>query len=35
MNTNISEYLNCSNLRNFNDTLFAFIDKSGHKDSFQ
>lgn len=33
MNTNIKEYLNCSKSKNFNDTLFYFIDKSGHKDS--
>lgn len=33
MNTNINEYLNCSKFKSFNDTLFAFIDKSGHKDS--
>lgn len=33
MNTNINEYLNCSKSMNFNDILFSYIDRSGHKDS--
>lgn len=33
MDNKIIEYLNCSKSQNFNDILFSFIDKSGHKDS--
>ena len=33
MNSKICEYLNCSKFRSFNETLFYYIDKSGHKDS--
>lgn len=33
MNTKISEYLNCNKSLNFNELLFSYIDKSGHKDS--
>lgn len=33
MNNKICEYLNCSKSKNFNETLFYFIDRSGHKDS--
>lgn len=33
MNTKIIEYLNCNKSMNFNELLFSFIDKSGHKDS--
>lgn len=33
MNKKISEYLNCSKSTSFNETLFYYIDKSGHKDS--
>ena len=33
MNTKIVEYLNCSKSLNFNDMLFYYIDRSGHKDS--
>lgn len=33
MNTKIKEYLNCSESKSFNEILFSFIDKSGHKDS--
>ena len=33
MNNKICEYLNCSKSMSFNETLFYFIDKSGHKDS--
>ena len=33
MNTKIIEYLNCNTSMNFNELLFSFIDKSGHKDS--
>lgn len=33
MNTKISEYLNCNKSMSFNELLFSFIDKSGHKDS--
>ena len=33
MNIKISEYLNCNKSMSFNETLFSFIDKSGHKDS--
>lgn len=33
MNTKISEYLNCHRSKSFNEILFSYIDKSGHKDS--
>lgn len=33
MNRNVYEYLNCHKSKNFNETLFYYIDKSGHKDS--
>lgn len=33
MNTKLSEYLNCNKSKSFNETLFTFIDESGHKDS--
>lgn len=33
MNTKIIEYLNCSESKSFNETLFSFIDDGGHKDS--
>ena len=33
MNTKIMEYLNCNKSKSFNEMLFSFIDKSGHKDS--
>lgn len=33
MKTNICEYLNCQQSKSFNEELFSFIDKSGHKDS--
>ena len=33
MNNKICEYLNCSKSKSFNETLFYYIDKSGHKDS--
>ena len=33
MNKKISEYLNCNKSMSFNELLFSFIDKSGHKDS--
>ncbi len=33
MNSKICEYLNCSKSKSFNETLFYYIDKSGHKDS--
>lgn len=33
MNMNIKEYLNCNKSKSFNEILFQFIDKSGHKDS--
>ena len=33
MNNDIIKYLNCKKTMNFNDTLFTYIDKSGHKDS--
>ena len=33
MNNTIVEYLNCSKSMSFNETLFYYIDKSGHKDS--
>jgi len=33
MNTKIIEYLNCNKSKSFNETLFSFIDESGHKDS--
>ena len=33
MNNTISEYLNCSKPTSFNETLFSYIDKSGHTDS--
>ena len=33
MNTKIMKYLNCNKSKNFNELLFSFIDKSGHKDS--
>lgn len=33
MNTKISEYLNCNKSLNFNELLFSYIDRSGHKDS--
>lgn len=33
MNNTISEYLNCGKCKSFNETLFSYIDKSGHTDS--
>lgn len=33
MNMNINEYLNCNKSQSFNEMLFSYIDKSGHKDS--
>ena len=33
MNNNICEYLNCCKFKSFSETLFYYIDKSGHKDS--
>ncbi len=33
MNTEILKYLNCTKSMSFNETLFSYIDKSGHKDS--
>ena len=33
MNKKLSEYLNCNKSMSFNELLFSFIDKSGHKDS--
>ena len=33
MNSKICEYLNCCKSKSFNETLFYYIDKSGHKDS--
>ena len=33
MNNEIKKYLNFKKSMNFNDTLFMYIDKSGHKDS--
>ena len=33
MNVNLSEYLNCFEIKNFNDVLFYYIDRSGHSDS--
>ena len=33
MNREILEYLNCNQSKSFNETLFSFIDESGHKDS--
>ena len=33
MNTKIIEYLNYNKSMSFNEILFSFIDKSGHKDS--
>ena len=33
MNNKICEYLNCSKSKSFNEVLFSFIDRSGHKDS--
>lgn len=33
MNTKIREYLNCSESKSFKETLFSFIDNSGHSDS--
>lgn len=33
MNSKIKEYLNCCKIKNFNDVLFYYIDKTGHKDS--
>lgn len=33
MNTKIMEYLDCNESKSFNEILFSYIDKSGHKDS--
>lgn len=33
MNKKICEYLNCNKSKSFNEILFSYIDKSGHKDS--
>ena len=33
MYTKIREYLNCNQSMSFSETLFSFIDESGHKDS--
>lgn len=33
MNSKIKEYLNCCKIKNFNDVLFYYIDKTDHKDS--
>ncbi len=33
MNSSIAEYLNCSKPKSFNETLFYYIDRSGHSDS--
>lgn len=33
MNTKIIEYLNCNKSMSFNELLFSYIDKCGHKDS--
>ena len=33
MNVNLIEYLNCFEIKNFNDVLFYYIDRSGHSDS--
>lgn len=33
MNTKIKKYLNCNKSLSFNELLFSYIDKSGHKDS--
>lgn len=33
MDSKICEYLNCSKSKNFNEMLFYYIDKSGHRDS--
>lgn len=32
-NIKLKEYLNCKKSKNFNEILFNYIDKSGHKDS--
>ena len=33
MNMDINTYLNCNKSMSFNEMLFSYIDKSGHKDS--
>ena len=33
MNMQLCEYLNCHKSMSFNEILFSYIDKSGHKDS--
>ena len=33
INVNLIEYLNCLEIKNFNDVLFYYIDRSGHSDS--